>query len=180
MTDHIRSLAELSTGYISCYPNAGLPDEEGCYHESPESLSQKLKGFAEKGWLNIVGGCCGTTPAHIAAIREVLKDEKPRQLLNVTHGHVVSGIEPLVYDDSMRPLFIGERTNVIGSRKFKNLIIDGKFEEAAEIARAQVKNGAHVIDICLANPDRDELADMRGFMQEVVKSKSTSCDRLDR
>lgn len=80
MTDHIRSLAELSTGYISCYPNAGLPDEEGCYHESPESLSQKLKGFAEKGWLNIVGGCCGTTPAHITAIREVLKDEKPRQL----------------------------------------------------------------------------------------------------
>ncbi|MFJ7917639.1 MULTISPECIES: methionine synthase [unclassified Lysinibacillus] len=169
MTDHIRSLAELSTGYISCYPNAGLPDEEGCYHESPESLSQKLKGFAEKGWLNIVGGCCGTTPAHIAAIREVLKGEKPRQLPDVTHGHVVSGIEPLVYDDSMRPLFIGERTNVIGSRKFKNLIIDGKFEEAAEIARAQVKNGAHVIDICLANPDRDELADMRGFMQEVVK-----------
>lgn len=169
MTDHIRSLAELSTGYISCYPNAGLPDEEGFYHESPESLSQKLKGFAEKGWLNIVGGCCGTTPAHIAAIREVLRDEKPRQLPEKTHGHVVSGIESLVYDDSMRPLFIGERTNVIGSRKFKNLIIDGKFEEAAEIARAQVKNGAHVIDICLANPDRDELADMRGFMQEVVK-----------
>ncbi len=169
MTDHIRSLAELSTGYISCYPNAGLPDEEGCYHESPESLSRKLKGFAEKGWLNIVGGCCGTTPAHIAAIREVLKDEKPRQLPESTHGHVVSGIEPLVYDDSMRPLFIGERTNVIGSRKFKNLIIDGKYEEAAEIARAQVKNGAHVIDICLANPDRDELEDMRGFMQEVVK-----------
>ncbi|MEA0566165.1 methionine synthase [Lysinibacillus irui] len=169
MTDHIRSLAELSTGYISCYPNAGLPDEEGCYHESPESLSQKLKGFAEKGWLNIVGGCCGTTPAHIAAIREVLKGEKPRQLPEKTHGHAVSGIEPLLYDDSMRPLFIGERTNVIGSRKFKNLIIDGKFEEAAEIARAQVKNGAHVIDICLANPDRDELEDMRGFMQEVVK-----------
>lgn len=169
MTDHIRSLAELSTGYISCYPNAGLPDEEGCYHESPESLSQKLKGFAEKGWLNIVGGCCGTTPAHIAAIREILKDEKPRQLPEKTHGHAVSGIEPLLYDDSMRPLFIGERTNVIGSRKFKNLIIDGKFEEAAEIARAQVKNGAHVIDICLANPDRDELADIRGFMQEVVK-----------
>ena len=73
------------------------------------------------------------------------------------------------YDDSMRPLFIGERTNVIGSRKFKQLIIDGKFEEASEIARAQVKNGAHVIDICLANPDRDELEDMQNFMQEVVK-----------
>lgn len=169
MTDHIRTLSELSTGYISCYPNAGLPDEEGHYHESPESLSQKLKGFAEKGWLNIVGGCCGTTPAHIAAIRQTVTAHSPRSILTQTHGHVVSGIEPLVYDESMRPLFIGERTNVIGSRKFKNLIIDGKFEEAAEIARAQVKNGAHVIDICLANPDREELEDMSNFMQEVVK-----------
>ena len=68
MTDHLRSLSELSTSYVSCYPNAGLPDEEGHYHESPESLSKKLKGFAEKGWLNIVGGCCGTTPEHIKAI----------------------------------------------------------------------------------------------------------------
>ena len=94
---------------------------------------------------------------------------QPRKRPEHTHGHVVSGIDPLLYDDSMRPLFIGERTNVIGSRKFKQLIIDGKFEEAAEIARAQVKNGAHVIDICLANPDRDELEDMQNFMQEVVK-----------
>lgn len=169
MTDHIRSLSDLSTSYISCYPNAGLPDEEGHYHETPESLSIKLRGFAEKGWLNIVGGCCGTTPDHIKAIREAVEGHEPRPLPEHTHGHVVSGIEPLQYDDSMRPLFIGERTNVIGSRKFKQLIIDGKFEEAAEIARAQVKNGAHVIDICLANPDRDELEDMNNFMQEVVK-----------
>ena len=169
MTDHIRSLSELSTGYISCYPNAGLPDEEGHYHESPESLSIKLKGFAEKGWLNIVGGCCGTTPDHIKAIYDAVKDFEPRKRPEHTHGHVVAGIDPLLYDDSMRPLFIGERTNVIGSRKFKQLIIDGKFEEAAEIARAQVKNGAHVIDICLANPDRDELEDIQNFMQEVVK-----------
>ena len=169
MTDHIRSLSDLSTSYISCYPNAGLPDEEGHYHESPESLSIKLKGFAEKGWLNIVGGCCGTTPAHIQAIHEAVKNFEPRKRLDHTYGHAVAGVDPLLYDDSMRPLFIGERTNVIGSRKFKQLIIDGKFEEAAEIARAQVKNGAHVIDICLANPDRDELEDMRNFMQEVVK-----------
>ncbi|KGR90638.1 methionine synthase [Ureibacillus massiliensis 4400831 = CIP 108448 = CCUG 49529] len=169
MTDHIRSLSELATSYVSCYPNAGLPDEEGCYHETPDSLSKKLRGFAEKGWLNIVGGCCGTTPDHIQAIREAVSGYSPRKLQSKTHGHVVSGIDPLQYDDSMRPLFIGERTNVIGSRKFKQLIIDGKFEEAAEIARAQVKNGAHVIDICLANPDRDELDDMKNFMQEVVK-----------
>ena len=67
MTDHLRSLSDLATSYVSCYPNAGLPDEEGHYHESPESLSKKLEGFADKGWLNIVGGCCGTTPEHITS-----------------------------------------------------------------------------------------------------------------
>ncbi len=169
MTDHLRSLSDLATSYVSCYPNAGLPDEEGHYHESPESLSKKLAGFADKGWLNVVGGCCGTTPAHIEAIREAIADKKPRQGPEEVHGHAISGIEPLLYDDSMRPLLIGERTNVIGSRKFKQLIVDGKFEEASEIARAQVKGGAHVIDICLANPDRDELEDVTNFMKEVVK-----------
>ncbi|GKV68476.1 methionine synthase [Sporosarcina sp. NCCP-2716] len=171
MTDHLRSLSDLATGYVSCYPNAGLPDEEGHYHESPESLSKKLEGFAEKGWLNIVGGCCGTTPAHIEAISKAVAGKAPRPLPSAdeTHGHTVSGIEPLLYDPSMRPILVGERTNVIGSRKFKQLIVDGKIEEAAEIARAQVKNGAHVIDVCLANPDRDELTDMTDFMKEVVK-----------
>ena len=169
MIDHIRSLASLSDGAISCYPNAGLPDEEGHYHESPDTLASKMKQFAEKGWVNIIGGCCGTTPEHISALSEALKRVKPRELHKNPHGHAVSGIEPLIYDDSMRPLFVGERTNVIGSRKFKELIRDGKYEPAAEIARAQVKKGAHVIDICLADPDGDELGDMKNFVQEVVK-----------
>lgn len=169
MTDHIRSLSELSDGYVSCYPNAGLPDEDGHYHETPESLAKKLRGFADKGWLNVVGGCCGTTPEHIKAVRAAMDGLPPRKPDPVERGHVVSGIEPLQYDETMRPLFIGERTNVIGSRKFKRLIVDGQFEEASEIARAQVKNGAHVIDICLANPDRDEIEDMTKFMKEVVK-----------
>ncbi|TWI52853.1 methionine synthase [Halalkalibacter nanhaiisediminis] len=167
MRDHIRSLSELATTYVSCYPNAGLPDEEGHYHESPESLATKLTAFAEKGWLNIVGGCCGTTPAHITAMRESTKGFQPRPL-NAEHPHAVSGIEPLIYDDSMRPLFVGERTNVIGSRKFKRLIAEGKFEEASEIARAQVKRGAHVIDVCLADPDREELEDIEQFLSYVV------------
>ncbi|GEK33529.1 methionine synthase [Kurthia sibirica] len=167
MTDYLRSLSELSSSYVSCYPNAGLPDEEGHYHETPASLSKKLEGFADKGWLNIVGGCCGTTPQHIQAIRETIAHKAPRPIPEKRQEHTVSGIEPLVYDESMRPLFVGERTNVIGSRKFKRLIVDGKFEEAAEIARAQVKNGAHVIDICLANPDREEIDDMVNFMKEV-------------
>ncbi|MCD7034929.1 methionine synthase [Metabacillus sp. GX 13764] len=169
MTDHIRSLSELADTAVSCYPNAGLPDEEGNYHESPQSLALKMKGFAEKGWLNIIGGCCGTTPEHIKALAEAVKGLPPRKPSNLETTHKVSGIEPLVYDDSMRPLFVGERTNVIGSRKFKRLIAERKFEEAAEIARQQVKNGAHVIDICLADPDSEENEDMEAFITELAK-----------
>lgn len=167
MQDHLRSLSDLSSTYVHCYPNAGLPDEEGHYHESPQSLATKLEGFAEKGWLNIVGGCCGTTPEHIRVITERLSGYKPRQP-RVDQTHMVSGIEPLIYDDTMRPLLVGERTNVIGSRKFKRLIADEKFEEASEIARAQVKRGAHVIDVCVADPDREEMEDMEKFLQFVV------------
>ncbi|WP_396897494.1 methionine synthase [Niallia endozanthoxylica] len=169
MQDHIRSLAKLSTSAVSCYPNAGLPDEEGHYHETPESLAQKLSGFAQEGWLNIVGGCCGTTPEHIKAISKAMQNYQPRQ--REEHNlHMVSGIEAFIYDDpTLRPIMVGERTNVIGSRKFKRLIAEGKFEEAAEIARAQVKKGAHVIDLCLADPDRDEMDDMENFIKEVVK-----------
>ncbi|GIN86078.1 methionine synthase [Heyndrickxia sporothermodurans] len=169
MAEHIRSLSALSTTAVSCYPNAGLPDEEGRYHETPESLAAKIKAFAEKGWLNVAGGCCGTTPAHIQAMAQSLKDLSPR-VPKHEHPHAVSGIEPFIYEDeSIRPLFVGERTNVIGSRKFKRLIAEGKYEEASEVARAQVKNGAHIIDICLADPDREESEDMENFIQEIVK-----------
>jgi 5-methyltetrahydrofolate--homocysteine methyltransferase len=169
MQDHIRSLSNLAQTAVSCYPNAGLPDEEGHYHETPETLARKLAGFAQQGWLNIVGGCCGTTPDHIKAISSELRNYQPRKT-TAEPVHMVSGIEPFIYDDpTLRPIMVGERTNVIGSRKFKRLIAEGKFDEAAEIARAQVKNGAHVIDICLADPDRDELVDMENFLQEAVK-----------
>ena len=169
MQEHLRSLANLAGSAVSCYPNAGLPDEEGIYHETPETLAQKLAGFAQEGWLNIVGGCCGTTPAHIKAIAEAMQAYQPRNW-KPSRQHMVSGIEAFIYDDpTLRPIMVGERTNVIGSRKFKRLISEGKIEEAAEIARAQVKNGAHVIDLCLADPDRDELEDMEQFIKEVIK-----------
>lgn len=169
MQEHIRSLADLASTAVSCYPNAGLPDEEGQYHETPELLAKKLGGFAAEGWLNIVGGCCGTTPDHIKAIAEEMKQYKPRLIENKS-VHKVSGIEPFIYDDpTLRPIMVGERTNVIGSRKFKRLIKEGKFEEAAEVARAQVKNGAHVIDVCLADPDREEIEDLENFMKELIK-----------
>ncbi len=159
MTDHLRTLSELACCHISVYPNAGLPDEDGHYAESPDSLAAKLSRFVDEGWLNIVGGCCGTTPAHIAAIARMVDGRQPRRPSTVRR-RTVSGIEALCIEDDARPVLVGERTNVIGSRKFKNMIIAEKFEEGAEIARDQIKGGAQVIDVCVANPDRDEAADM--------------------
>jgi 5-methyltetrahydrofolate--homocysteine methyltransferase len=168
MRDHIRTLAGIAKSAVSCYPNAGMPDENGQYHETPESLALKLRGFAEQGWLNMVGGCCGTTPAHIAAIAEAMKDVAPRRVQG-EHPPAVSGIETVYIEDANRPYMVGERTNVLGSRKFKRLIAERKFEEASEIARSQVKSGAHVIDICLQDPDRDETADMKEFLSFVTR-----------
>ncbi|MGG3840556.1 methionine synthase [Paenibacillus thiaminolyticus] len=168
MRDHLRSLSAISRAAISCYPNAGLPDENGHYHESPESLARKIATFAEQGWLNIAGGCCGTTPEHIRVLKEELDKHEPRRQAG-SHPPAVSGIETVYIENESRPYMVGERTNVLGSRKFKRLIREGKIEEAAEVARAQVKSGAHVIDVCLQDPDRDEAEDMRVFLQEVVK-----------
>lgn len=168
MRDHLRSLSAISRAAISCYPNAGLPDENGHYHESPESLARKIATFAEQGWLNIAGGCCGTTPEHIRVLKEELDKYEPRRQAG-SHPPAVSGIETVYIENESRPYMVGERTNVLGSRKFKRLIREGKIEEAAEVARAQVKSGAHVIDVCLQDPDRDESEDMRVFLQEVVK-----------
>lgn len=168
MRDHIRSLSAISSAAVSCYPNAGLPDENGNYHESPDSLARKLAGFAEKGWLNIAGGCCGTTPDHIRAMAEVLSAYPPRGLDGI-HPPALSGIEPVYIESDNRPYMVGERTNVLGSRKFKRLIVEGKYEEASEIARAQVKSGAQVIDVCVQDPDRDETEDIKRFLELVVK-----------
>ncbi|MCL6458496.1 MAG: methionine synthase [Gorillibacterium sp.] len=168
MRDHIRTLSQISHVAISCYPNAGLPDEDGHYHESPDSLAKKMAGFAEQGWLNVAGGCCGTTPDHIRVLAETMKQYPPR-LLTGEHPPAISGIETVYIEPEGRPYMVGERTNVLGSRKFKRLIAEGKYEEASEIARSQVKKGAHVIDICLQDPDRDEAIDMEQFLQLVVK-----------
>lgn len=168
MTDHLRTLSGLARCYVSCYPNAGLPDENGNYLEPPEAFARKIADFAEQGWLNLAGGCCGTTPEHIQAVSRALAGKKPRC---PAKGHLpgVSGIEPVFLEQDNRPLLVGERTNVIGSRKFKRLIREGKYEEAAEIARKQVKGGAQIVDVCLADPDRDELADMEAFLQYATR-----------
>ena len=168
MTDHLRSLSEMATCLVTVYPNAGLPDERGHYEETPESLALKMRRFVEEGWVNAVGGCCGTTPAHITALSRIVGDHAPRRP-SASRAAAVSGIEALYPADDNRPVLVGERTNVIGSRKFKDLIVEDKFEEGSEVGRAQVKGGAQVLDVCLANPDRDEMADMDRFMEQVTR-----------
>ncbi|HEY4908545.1 MAG TPA: homocysteine S-methyltransferase family protein, partial [Methylomirabilota bacterium] len=168
MTDHLRSLSEMATCLVTVYPNAGLPDERGHYEETPESLALKMRRFVEEGWVNAVGGCCGTTPAHITALSRIIADRAPRRPV-ASRAAAVSGIEALYPTDDNRPVLVGERTNVIGSRKFKDLIVEDKFEEGSEVGRAQVKGGAQVLDVCLANPDRDETADMDRFMEQVTR-----------
>ncbi|WP_373425806.1 methionine synthase [Paenibacillus endoradicis] len=168
MRDHIRSLSDIARTAVSCYPNAGLPDENGQYHETPVSLARKIEDFAKQGWLNIAGGCCGTTPAHIEAMSNVLANYDPRPQTG-NHADAVSGIDTVFIEEDNRPIMIGERTNISGSRKFKRLIKEEKFDEASEIARAQVKNGAHVIDINLQDTDIDEEYAVHNFLPQVMK-----------
>ena len=173
MTDHIRTLSQLSSEFVSCYPNAGLPDEEGKYLETPTSLAAQLEKFVDQGWLNLVGGCCGTTEKHIAAIAQMSAGKKPRRRPADSHRAVYSGIEAIEAEDSTRPLLVGERTNVIGSRLFKNLVSEEKWEEASEIARRQVKGGAQIVDVCLQSTERDERKDIPDFYEKLIRKIKT-------
>ena len=168
MTDHIRTIHETAAPLVSCYPNAGLPDEDGNYGETPESLAAVLERFARNGWLNIVGGCCGTTAEHIRHIADMASGYAPRRHVPKRRTRF-SGIDLVEATDDNRPLLVGERTNVVGSRRFKRLISTEKFEQASEIARAQVKGGAQIIDVNLENPDRDELADIDSFYSLLIR-----------
>ena len=172
MTDHIRTLASLSRFPIACVPNAGLPDEDGNYNETPEMMAATVTRFLDAGWINLVGGCCGTVPEHIRLLSEAVADRPPRQLV-VSSESRVSGIEALVIDEDTRPAIVGERTNVLGSRRFRRLIAQESFEEAAEVGRRQARNGAHILDVCLQDPDRDEKADMTIFLDHLTKKIKT-------
>ena len=168
MTDHLRSLAGITEFRTSVWPNAGLPDEEGRYAETPEQMAAVLERFMDNGWLNIVGGCCGTTFAHTRAFAQAAEGKRPR-VAQEQHRTLFAGIDFVEVDDDDRPLIVGERTNEVGSRKFKKLITEERYEEASEIARRQVKGGAQVIDVNLQNADRDELADIDAFYERLVR-----------
>ncbi len=147
MRPFISELSNIANVSISLYPNAGLPNEFGGYDESPESMYSVLEEFAKEGWLNIVGGCCGTTPDHIRAFAEITKNHPPRKIPEVKPYLQLSGLEPLIFRPDTNFVNIGERTNVTGSKKFARLIKENRFDEALSVAREQVENGAQILDV---------------------------------
>jgi len=169
MTDHIRTIQSMARTRVSCYPNAGLPDEELRYLETPESFAAQLEKFVANQWLNLVGGCCGTTPAHIKAVADMVAGKRPRTVAGEPHRRTrFSGVDLVECDEASRPLVVGERTNIIGSRAFKNLVNEEKWEEATDIARRQVRNGAQIIDVCLQQSERDETRDIPNFYELLI------------
>ena len=148
MKPHIEQLAEIASCYISLYANAGLPDAFGKYKDSPEIMAQGYKELAQKGCVNICGGCCGTSYEHINAIYNAVKDIKPHQLKPQKQKNVFTGLEPFIFErENNNFIMVGERTNVTGSLKFAKLIEENNLDEAILVARHQVENGANIIDV---------------------------------
>lgn len=172
MRPHLSEIASLTDAAISVHPNAGLPNQFGEYDDSPENMARILKGFADEGLVNIVGGCCGTTPEFISAIAQALEGSAPRKKPVIKKSTTLSGLEPLTITTDSLFVNVGERTNVTGSRKFLRLIKEGKLDEALTIAREQVENGAQIIDI---NMD-EAMIDSKGAMEQFLKIAATEPD----
>jgi 5-methyltetrahydrofolate--homocysteine methyltransferase len=147
MRAHIAELSRIADTLVCAYPNAGLPNEFGRYDESPEYMAGLIGEFAEAGLVNVVGGCCGTTPAHIHAIAEAVKGKAPRQLPEIERRLRLSGLEAFTLTDAIPFVNVGERTNVTGSARFRKLITNGDYATALDTARDQVENGAQIIDV---------------------------------
>jgi 5-methyltetrahydrofolate--homocysteine methyltransferase len=171
MTDHLRTIHERSRFAVSCFPNAGLPDEDGRYSETPTSLAAALERFVDQGWLNLIGGCCGTTAEHTAAIARMVEGRLPRgDFGDRPRRAAFSGIDLVEPDVDNRPLLVGERTNVIGSKKFREMVAAGDWDEATEIARLQVKGGAQIIDVCLQSTEGDEIVAVRELYERLGRA----------
>ncbi|MCR5265035.1 MAG: methionine synthase [Cyanobacteria bacterium RUI128] len=175
MIPYVEELSEYANCGISLYANAGLPNEFGGYDETPEHVAEGYKYLAEKGCLNVAGGCCGTTPEHIRAIHDALKGIKPRTSEFKKRTFTpFCGLEPFIYDGNQNFIMIGERTNVTGSKKFARLISEGNYAEGVNIARQQVENGANIIDICMDSDLSDSKSDMCSFLNLIASEPDIS------
>jgi 5-methyltetrahydrofolate--homocysteine methyltransferase len=174
MRPYLEELASVTPYRISLHPNAGLPNQLGEYDESPETMSATIEEYLQKGWINIVGGCCGTRPPHIAAIAEVASKYKPRVQPDPDPQTWISGLEPLHIFPGSNFVNIGERCNVAGSRKFARLMKEENYEEALSIARQQVENGAQVIDVCMDDAMLDAKSSMIQFLNLIASEPEIS------
>jgi 5-methyltetrahydrofolate--homocysteine methyltransferase len=170
MRPYAEELSQIADTFVSVYPNAGLPNpmSDTGFDETPDITSSLVREFADSGFVNIAGGCCGTTPDHIRAIAEALRDVAPRKLPQVPVATRLSGLEPFTIDDSSLFVNVGERTNVTGSKAFARMILNGQYEEALSVARQQVENGAQVIDINMDEGMLDAVAAMTHFLNLIA------------
>jgi 5-methyltetrahydrofolate--homocysteine methyltransferase len=171
---YVEELARIAETYVSCHPNAGLPNAFGEYDDTPESMAAHAAEWARAGWLNIAGGCCGTTPEHIRAIGEALRPLPPRKIPQRKAALRLAGLEPLTVDDQSLFVNIGERTNVTGSKAFARLILAGDYAGALSVARQQVENGAQVIDVNMDEAMLDSEKAMGTFLRLVAAEPDIS------
>jgi 5-methyltetrahydrofolate--homocysteine methyltransferase len=174
MRAHIQEISKVADTLVCAYPNAGLPNEFGLYDERPEATASMLAEFADAGFVNIVGGCCGTTPEHIRAIAEAVKGKAPRAVPEVEPLMRLSGLEPFVLTKEIPFVNVGERTNVTGSAKFRKLVKNGEFAAALDVAREQVASGAQIIDVNMDEGLLDSEAAMVEFLNLVAAEPDIS------
>lgn len=174
MRPFIQELSRVASCYVSLYPNAGLPNEFGGYDESPEFMAEQIRDYAQSGFLNIVGGCCGTRPEHLKAIAESVTDMAPRLIPELPPFLRLSGLEPLIVRPETNFINVGERTNVTGSRVFANLILNDDYDGALRVARQQVENGAQIIDVNMDEGMLDSEAAMVRFLNLLAAEPDIS------
>lgn len=168
MRPHLQALSKVASSFVHAYPNAGLPNEFGEYDQDPEEMQAYIRDFAASGFVNIIGGCCGTTPEHIAAMAKAVEEITPRTPAAPSEYTMLSGLEPLIIRPESNFVNVGERTNVTGSKKFARLIKEGDMSKALDVARHQVEGGAQIIDVNMDEGLLDSQAAMVEFLQLVM------------
>ncbi|AWV96994.1 methionine synthase [Arcticibacterium luteifluviistationis] len=174
MKPYLAEMSRIASCYVSVYPNAGLPNEMGAYDESPEFMGEQVREFLEEGYVNILGGCCGTTPEHIAEFARIAAEYEPRQKATPEKLLRLSGLEPMTLTKELGFVNVGERTNVTGSKKFLRLIKTEKFEEALSVALDQVEGGANVIDVNMDEGMLDGVESMTTFLNLMASEPDIS------
>ncbi len=174
LRQYVEEVAGIANCHINSHPNAGLPNEFGEYDETPEEMAAEIGEWAKNGFVNIIGGCCGTTPPHIKAIADTVEKYAPRTVPEDDHTLRLAGLEPCNITAESLFVNVGERTNVTGSAKFKRLILEEQFDEALSVAREQVENGAQVIDINMDEAMLDGVAAMRDFLNLIASEPDIS------